>query len=134
MLCLGVAVKRLILLASTFLAHYRNSRWDDLKGVYEVVTLPELFEYGLKGARDKNCLGHRPVASSEPLTFAPEYTWQSYAEVDTRRKAVGSAIEALYRSGRFPINSDFEGVGVWAVNRPGVCIHPPFERGSLFDA
>lgn len=98
------------------------ARWDDLKGEHEVGTLPELFESGLKIARDKPCLGYRAVISTEPtLKFADEYTWETFATVDERRKAVGSAVEGLFRSGRFPINADFEGVGLWAVNRPGEC-------------
>ncbi|KAG8905292.1 hypothetical protein FRB99_000265 [Tulasnella sp. 403] len=99
-------------------AHYRNSKWTDLKGDYAPTTLPKLFESGLAQARDLPFLGHRQVTSTEPLTFANEYTWQTYGQVDKRRRAVGSAIDALFKSGKLPAGPDFEGVGIWALNRP----------------
>ncbi|KAG9002476.1 hypothetical protein FRB94_003836 [Tulasnella sp. JGI-2019a] len=105
-------------------AHYRNPKWDDLQGALGRATLTELFESGLAQARDRPCLGHRDLISNsteQPNSkpeWAPEYTWETYAEVDVRRKAIGSAIEALFRSNTCPSGTDFEGIGIWAINRP----------------
>ncbi|KAG8856572.1 hypothetical protein FRB96_006332 [Tulasnella sp. 330] len=98
--------------------HYRNAIWNDLKGVLGRWTLTEMWESGLHQARDRPCLGYRQVVSTEPMKWAPEYTWQTFKEVDLRRRALGTAIEGLFRSGRFPAGLEFEGVGIWSVNRP----------------
>ncbi|KAG9007923.1 hypothetical protein FRB94_013870 [Tulasnella sp. JGI-2019a] len=98
--------------------HYRNAQWNDMKGVLGRWTLPEMFESGLRHSRDKPCLGHRKIFSTEPMKWEAEYTWETYHEVDLRRQAMGSAIHGLFKSGRFPAGSDFEGVGIWSINRP----------------
>ncbi|KAG8855025.1 hypothetical protein FRB96_007220 [Tulasnella sp. 330] len=100
--------------------HYRNPKWNDLQGALGRATLPQLFESGLAQARDQPCLGHRNLISpaTEPAKWAPEYSWETYAQVDARRKAIGSALEGLFRSGLCPSGRDFEGVGIWAINRP----------------
>ncbi|KAG8848283.1 hypothetical protein FRB96_001256 [Tulasnella sp. 330] len=97
-----------------------TATWDDLQGKLGRATLPELFESGLAQAADRPCLGHRELIStgSEPAEWAPEYIWETYTEINIRRKAVGSAIEGLFRSGVCPAGTDFEGVGIWAINRP----------------
>ncbi|KAG9024617.1 hypothetical protein FRB95_011267 [Tulasnella sp. JGI-2019a] len=101
-------------------AHYRNPKWNDLQGELGRATLPQLFESGLAQARDLPCLGHRKLISTgtEPAKWAAEYTWETYAEVDARRKAIGSVLEGLFRSGVCPSGKDFEGVGIWSINRP----------------
>ncbi|KAG8940937.1 hypothetical protein FRC00_012666, partial [Tulasnella sp. 408] len=97
----------------------QTAKWFDQAGEFGRVTLPELFESGLAQAKDLPFLGHRAVLTTEPtVTFAPEYTWQTYADVDKRRRAVGSAIESYFKSGKLQKGSDFEAVGIWAVNRP----------------
>ncbi|KAG8873474.1 hypothetical protein FRB97_006723 [Tulasnella sp. 331] len=96
----------------------QTARWG-LGGEYDGLTLPDLFESGLSQSADRPCLGHREVVSVEPLKYADEYSWQTYTEVDVRRKAVGSGIHNLFQSGRLPPGQDFQGVGIWAVNRPG---------------
>ncbi|KAG8855059.1 hypothetical protein FRB96_007254 [Tulasnella sp. 330] len=101
-----------------FTSHYRNARWTDLKGQYDGLTLCDVFESGLAQAADRPCLGHREVISVEPLKYAPEYTWQTYTEVDRRRRALGSGINNLFNNGRLPTAQDFQGVGIWATNRP----------------
>ncbi|KIO20763.1 hypothetical protein M407DRAFT_29608 [Tulasnella calospora MUT 4182] len=59
------------------------------------------------------------VLTTEPaVTFAPEYTWKTYAEVDKRRRAVGSALESYFKSGKLQKGHDFKAVGMWAVSRP----------------
>ncbi|KAG9026677.1 hypothetical protein FS837_004535, partial [Tulasnella sp. UAMH 9824] len=99
----------------------QTAKWLDQGGEFGRVTLPELFESGLAQAKDLPFLGHRAVLTTEPdVTFAPEYTWQTYGEVDKRRRAVGSALESYFKSGKLQKGSDFEAVGIWAVNRPGM--------------
>ncbi|KAG9025800.1 hypothetical protein FRB95_009774 [Tulasnella sp. JGI-2019a] len=99
-------------------SHLISARWTDLKGQYDGLTLPDLFESGLSQSADRPCLGHRELISVEPLKYASEYTWQTYTEVDERRKALGSGIHNLFQSGRLPPGQDFDGIGIWAVNRP----------------
>jgi len=102
-----------------FLGHYRNPIWSDLKGEFPLLTLPEVFESGLRQARPKPFLGHRALVTSEPLVYETEYTWQTYADVDRRRRAVGSALENLFQKGELARGEDFETVGIWSINRPG---------------
>lgn len=98
-----------------------TAKWFDQAGEFGRVTLPELFESGLAQAKDLPYLGHRAVLTTEPtVTFSPEYTWQTYAEVDKRRRAVGSALESYFKSGKLEKGTDFEAVGIWALNRPGM--------------
>jgi hypothetical protein len=47
------------------------------------------------------------------------YTWQTYAQSDVRRHAVGSAIQALFRNRILTGEDGFETVGIWALNRSG---------------
>jgi long-chain acyl-CoA synthetase len=96
--------------------------WSDLKGEFPILTLPEMFESGLRQARPKPFLGHRELISTDPVTYASEYTWQTYADVDKRRRAVGSALENLFRTGELAAGQDFETVGIWSINRPGMRI------------
>ena len=63
------------------------------------------------------------MTAAEPLTFAPEYKWETYAEVDTRRRAVGSALTDLFSSDRLVAGPDYHTVGLWSVNRPGKLQH-----------
>ena len=44
----------------------------------------------------------------------------TYAEVDERRRNVGSAIEGLWREGKLG-GHEFATVGIWSHNRPGEC-------------
>ena len=67
---------------------------------------------------DRPCLGWRPRISSNPLKFANKYEWLSYAEVNERRLNLGSAIEALFRSGHAG-GGELPTVGIWCQNRPG---------------
>ncbi|KAF9648046.1 acetyl-CoA synthetase-like protein, partial [Thelephora ganbajun] len=62
-------------------------------------TLPQIFDSGLRVAGPKaQFLGHRPVESQQPLKFASHYVWQTWGEIDTRRRNLGSAIEGLFKS------------------------------------
>jgi long-chain acyl-CoA synthetase len=101
--------------------HYRNAIWNDLitdSSPQPYKTLLDLWETGLNASRNEPCLGHRPVVSQSPLKFG-DYVWQTFAEVDARKNAVGSAIHALFASGKLqPAKDGLETVGIWCGNRP----------------
>lgn len=80
-------------------------------------TLPEIFETGYRQNPDARLLGHRSVVSTQPLKFGP-YVWQTYKQVDARRRKIGSALHELFRSGVLRAE-DMETVGIWSQNRPG---------------
>ena len=99
-----------------------TAKWNDLKGQYGRLTLPDLFASGLAQSKDLPCLGYRKIVATEPkVTYADEYSWFTFAEVDARRRAVGSALENMFKTGKLPAGADFQGVGIWSVNRPGSC-------------
>ncbi|KAG9318273.1 hypothetical protein JVU11DRAFT_357 [Chiua virens] len=79
-------------------------------------TLPDIFEAGYKYDPDARLLGHRPVISTKPLKFGP-YVWQTYRQVDVRRRKVGSALHELFKSGVLKAE-DLQTVGIWSQNRP----------------
>jgi long-chain acyl-CoA synthetase len=110
-----------VALLSPVIGHYRNAVWSDLKGGQELLTLPEAFESGLRQARHKPFLGHREVLSTDPITYG-DYTWQTYSQVDKRRRAIGSALNDMFISGRLTPGEELRTVGIWSVNRPGKCI------------
>jgi long-chain acyl-CoA synthetase len=66
-------------------------------------------------------LGHRPLVSTQPLKFSDHYVWETYAEVDVRRRNVGSALLPMFKNGELG-GGDMRTVGVWSQNRPGVSI------------
>lgn len=80
--------------------------------------MDEIFLSGLKVGRNQECLGHRQVVSKSPLKFANEFTWQTYGEVDDRRRHVGSALHALFTRGEVG-GGNYDTVGIWSQNRPG---------------
>ncbi|KAF8350833.1 long-chain-fatty-acid-CoA ligase [Amanita rubescens] len=82
-----------------------------------LLTVDEIFLTGLKVGRDRAFLGHRQVISKNPLRFAAEYTWQTYGEVDERRRCIGSALHALFTRGEVG-GGDYDTVGIWSQNRP----------------
>jgi long-chain acyl-CoA synthetase len=89
-----------------------------LDSPYHLQTLPEAFEIGLKASRDEPMLGHRPLISTSPLTFAKQYVWETYGQVDARRRAVGSAVHKLFNDGVLG-GGELNTVGLWSQNRPG---------------
>ena len=117
------------------IAHYRNGDYDccpecnlsdDTVALFEFVdvntpgllkTLPEVFDNGYQQGPDVKLLGHRPVISIQPLKFG-SYVWQTYRQVDVRRRKIGSALHELFRSGVLKAE-DLQTVGIWAQNRPG---------------
>ncbi|KIL00658.1 hypothetical protein PAXRUDRAFT_821456 [Paxillus rubicundulus Ve08.2h10] len=99
-------------------AHYRNAVFGlidvNTPGIFK--TLPEVFDTGYNMSPDARLLGHRPVVSTEPLKFGP-YTWQTYREVDLRRRRIGSALHSLFQRGHIKADG-LETVGIWSQNRP----------------
>ncbi|RDB21311.1 Long chain acyl-CoA synthetase 7, peroxisomal [Hypsizygus marmoreus] len=100
-------------------AHYRNGQWGllDVNTPGALKTLNEIFETGLSGGKDRPFLGARPVISTNPLKFANHYVWETYGDVDLRRRNVGSALVSLFAKGELG-GGDYETVGVWSANRP----------------
>jgi long-chain acyl-CoA synthetase len=90
------------------------------------LTIHELFLSGMATGADRPCLGWRERISTNPVKFASKYEWLSYAEVNERRLNLGSAIEALFRSGRAG-GGELPTVGIWCQNRPGAfgLLHTP---------
>ncbi|KAG8887967.1 hypothetical protein FRB98_008640 [Tulasnella sp. 332] len=80
--------------------------------------LPDLFDSGLAYGRDKNFLGHRQVISEHPLVLGKEYIWQSYGQIDKRRRNIGSAMEYKFKSGIYAQGGEFETIGIWSINQP----------------
>ena len=81
-------------------------------------TLHEIFETGLAHSPNGPCLGRRPVISKNPVKYAPYYTWETYTQVDQRRRNVGSALDFLWQQGRAG-GGDLPTVGLWTQNCPG---------------
>jgi hypothetical protein len=99
-------------------------------------TLPDIFDNGYKTNPDSRLLGHRPLVSTKPLKFGP-YVWQTYKQVDGRRRCIGSALHRLFSRGELQ-GEDFETVGIWSLNRPGIRVishseinsHRPLQNGN----
>jgi long-chain acyl-CoA synthetase len=81
-------------------------------------TLLDAFDSGYALSKDCTFLGHRPVASKNPLKYADHYVWQTYKEVDERRRNLGSAIHTLFENGSVG-GGEYPTVGLWSPNRPG---------------
>lgn len=83
-------------------------------------TLPQIFDSGLRTAGpEAQFLGHRPVESQNPLKFANHFVWQTWAEIDRRRRNLGSALEGLFKSGAAVGTNGLDTVGIWSANVPG---------------
>ncbi|KAI6043089.1 long-chain-fatty-acid-CoA ligase [Pisolithus marmoratus] len=98
--------------------HYRNAIYGFLDPNAPIFpkTLQDIFNSGYSSNPDANLLGHRPVLSKSPLKFGP-YVWQTYRQVDARRRRIGSALLRLFSTGELKA-TDIETVGIWAQNRP----------------
>ena len=107
----------------------------DLNTPGALTTLPEVFDSGYALSKDLTFLGHRPVVSKSPPKYADHYIWQTYAQVDERRRNLGSGIHALFENGTVG-GGELPTVGLWSPNRPGKflihCgIHPFTHRRLL---
>lgn len=79
--------------------------------------MTEIFDNGLALSREKNFLGRRSVLSTKPLKYGP-YVWETYGQVDVRRRNIGSALTHLFAKGELG-GGELETVGLWSQNRPG---------------
>ncbi|KAF8636675.1 hypothetical protein AX17_003481 [Amanita inopinata Kibby_2008] len=100
-------------------AHYRNAIYGLLTEhtPNSLKTLDEVFSCGLKVGQNQPFLGHRPIVSQSPLRYANKYVWQTYGEVDERRRHIGSALHAMFRAGTLG-GGEYDTVGIWSQNRP----------------
>ncbi|KAJ7684665.1 hypothetical protein DFH06DRAFT_1355192, partial [Mycena polygramma] len=99
-------------------AHYINGLWGFLDPTkYAIQTLPDIFLSGLAKGKDRSFLGHRPIVSKQPLKFANHFEWQTYGQVDVRRRNIGSALVHLFKTGVLG-GGELETAGIWSINRP----------------
>ncbi|KAL1950764.1 hypothetical protein VTO73DRAFT_5888 [Trametes versicolor] len=84
-------------------------------GVY--TNLNELYAEGFRLGKGRPFLGHRPILSKKPLQYANYHVWQSWTEVDARRRAVGSAMHKMFQSGELG-GRELDTVGIWSKNCP----------------
>ncbi|KAF8654112.1 hypothetical protein AX16_003645 [Volvariella volvacea WC 439] len=99
--------------------HYRNAVFGliDLNTPGVIKTVDEIFELGLSRGKNRPFLGYRKVVSKEPLKFAASYTWETYGQIDQRRRHIGSALTKLFRDGQLG-GGEFDTIGIWSQNRP----------------
>ncbi len=98
----------------------------DLNTPGALTTLLDVFDTGYALSKDLTFLGHRPVISKSPLKYADHFVWQTYAQVDERRRNLGSAIHTLFENGTVG-GRELPTVGLWSPNRPGKSlIYPPY--------
>lgn len=90
----------------------------DMPGVY--TNLNELYAEGFRLGKGRPFLGHRPILSKKPLQYANYHVWQSWTEVDARRRAVGSAMHKMFQSGELG-GRELDTVGIWSKNCPSAC-------------
>ena len=93
---------------------------QDTPGAF--TNLVDLYDEGFRRSEGGPFLGHRPILSKQPLKFADHYVWQSWPEVDARRRAVGSAVHKMFQTKELS-GGDFETVGIWSKNSSSM----PFE-------
>ena len=85
-----------------------------------VQTLQDVFNSGMLHGAERPCLGRRQVISTNPLKFSPSYSWITFAEVDQRRRYIGSALTQWFIDGKLlKADQGYECVGIWSINRPG---------------
>ena len=81
--------------------------------------LVDIFETGLALSRNEIFLGYRPLVSSKPVKYADHYVWETYEQIDIKRRAVGSALYTWFKDGTLG-GGELETVGIWSKNRPGM--------------
>ncbi|KZT18917.1 acetyl-CoA synthetase-like protein [Neolentinus lepideus HHB14362 ss-1] len=123
-------------------AHYRDGVWGLVEHTADSLkTLPQIFDIGLVKSRKLPFLGHRPIISSSGSSpvYADYYVWQTYEDVDKRRRAIGSAVYRLFESGKLGARDGMDAVGIWSRNRPewsivDLALHVYMKVGvSLYD-
>ncbi|RPD66021.1 acetyl-CoA synthetase-like protein [Lentinus tigrinus ALCF2SS1-7] len=98
-------------------AHYRGSAFPfvTLESPNVFTNLVEIYDEGFLRAKGGPFLGTRPVISTNPLKYANYHEWQSWTEVDARRRALGSALHKLFQTGKVG-GGDLPTVGIWSKN------------------
>ncbi|OSD07565.1 acetyl-CoA synthetase-like protein [Trametes coccinea BRFM310] len=98
---------------------YRHSQFElvtlDTPGVF--TNLLEVWDEGFRRSKGGPFLAHRPVLSRKPLKLANHYEWQSWTQVDARRRAIGSAVHRMFLDGELG-GGDMDTVGIWSKNCP----------------
>ena len=89
----------------------------DTPGVF--TNLLEVYDEGYRRSKNRPFLGHRPVLSKKPLQYANYHVWQSWSEVDARRRALGSAVYKMFQAGELG-GGDLDTVGIWSKNCPSM--------------
>ncbi|KAI8998742.1 acetyl-CoA synthetase-like protein [Trametes punicea] len=99
--------------------HYRQSAYPfvTLETPNTFKNLLQVFDEGYRRAKNNPCLGHRPIVSTQPLKYADYYVWQSWPEIDARRRAIGSGLHKLFQTGEIG-GGDLPTVGIWSKNCP----------------
>lgn len=95
--------------------------------------LLQIFDEGLRRSKGGRFLGQRPVLSKQPLKYADYHVWQSWPEVDVRRRALGSALHKLFQTGALG-GGDLATVGIWSKNCPSTSLSPNARCGDQTNA
>jgi len=120
----GTSYRLSVLIRSSRTAFLRQTSLQDPNSFQ---TTTEIFDQGIQTVgRNAQCVGYRPKVSDEPLKFADHFVWQTYGEVDSRRKNLGSAIQGLFNSGDAVAVDGLETIALWSMNIPGECSFPLF--------
>ncbi|EJD44071.1 long-chain-fatty-acid-CoA ligase [Auricularia subglabra TFB-10046 SS5] len=100
-------------------AVYANAFWPQATPLdYGVSVLGDVFDSGLLFGAQRTLFGHRPrVPHSHPPQLETRYVWETYGQIDARRRDLGSALYSLFRNGELG-GGEHPTVGIWAVNRP----------------
>ncbi|KAH7107805.1 long-chain-fatty-acid-CoA ligase [Auriculariales sp. MPI-PUGE-AT-0066] len=100
-------------------AVYTSQAWPQEHPIdYGVYTLGDAFESGMSRGAQRECLGHRPIIPhSNPIQRERRYVWQTYGEVDQRRRDLGSALYAMFQQKKIG-GGELPTVGIWSTNVP----------------
>jgi len=98
---------------------YRHWRYQD-KPLLEtfdpaIRTFYDYFQDAVARFPKNKCLGAR-TWDTATQSWSPKFSWQTFAEVDTRSKNFGSGIVELHQ--RLGVPRGNHGVGIWCQNRP----------------
>ncbi|KAL7751852.1 medium-chain fatty acid-CoA ligase faa2 [Sorochytrium milnesiophthora] len=92
------------------------------------MTIYEVFQHGVRVAKNGNCLGHR-VFNKATGQWSQDYVWESYAQVDARVRNYGAGLMHLYdqevirkyapQTAKYPQPPrDKWRLGLFSINRP----------------
>ncbi|KAJ3160770.1 Long chain acyl-CoA synthetase 7 peroxisomal [Geranomyces variabilis] len=93
-----------------------------IAGYDNISTSCEFFERGASLNPSARCLGYRPAllaAFGTSRAFAPDFTWQTYAEVATRRLNFAHGLQSVAEKLLpLPSRNDPFNLGIYSINRP----------------